>query len=72
MKKQTIKDNEYIKQLELENIMLKEENKKLQHRVLFGYQQENVSLLQKELLIQSLKKELAKARQQNAMLLLTR
>lgn len=72
MKKQTIKINEYIKQLETENIMLKEQNKKLQHRVLFGCQQENVSLLQKELLIQSLKKELAKARQQNAMLLLTR
>ena len=58
----------YIEQLEKENIMLKEENKRLKNRILFGYQQSNTTLLQKELMIRALKKELAKARQENVML----
>jgi len=58
----------YIEQLEKENIMLKEENKRLKNRILFGYQQSNTTLLQQELMIRALKKELAKARQENVML----
>lgn len=71
MRKQTRKTN-YIKQLEYENMILREEVGKLKHKILFGYQQDNISLLQKELLIASLKKELAKAKQQNLKLLLSR
>lgn len=71
MKKQTRKI-EYIKQLEYENMILREEVGKLKHKILFGYQQDNISLLQKELLIASLKKELAKVKQQNLKLLLSR
>lgn len=71
MKKQTRKID-YIKQLECENMMLREEVGNLKHKILFGYQQDNISLLQKELLIASLKKELAKVKQQNLKLLLSR
>lgn len=58
----------YIEQLERENIMLKEENKVLKNKILFECKHSNTILFQKELMIQTLKNELEKERQEKVML----
>ena len=72
MKNNSLSLFEYIRQLEKENINLKQENQNLKHKILIGYKEENTSLLQKELLIDSLRKELAKVKQENLMLVLVK
>jgi hypothetical protein len=72
MKNNSLSLFEYIRQLEKENINLKQENRNLKHKILIGYKEENTSLLQKELLIDSLRKELAKVKQENLMLVLVK
>lgn len=61
---------EYMNNLEKENMLLKEENKRLKQVFLTACDKYNVSLLQKDKIIERLERELQLSKQHNAMLVL--
>lgn len=61
---------EYMNSLEKENMLLKEENKRLRQVFLSACDKYNVSLLQKDKIIARLERELQLSKQHNAMLVL--
>lgn len=61
---------EYMNKLEKENMLLKEENKRLRQVFLSACDKYNVSLLQKDKIIATLERELQLSKQHNAMLVL--
>ena len=61
---------EYMNSLEKENMLLKEENKRLKQVFLSACDKYNVSLLQKDKIIARLERELQLSKQHNAMLVL--
>lgn len=61
---------EYMNNLEKENMLLKEENKRLRQVFLSACDKYNVSLLQKDKIIATLERELQLSKQHNAMLVL--
>lgn len=61
---------EYINKLENENMLLREENKRLKQIFLSACDKYNVSLLQKDKIIERLERELQLSKQHNAMLVL--
>ena len=63
---------EYINKLENENKLLKEENKRLKQTILSDCQNYNISLLQKNMRLDTLEREIKQLRQKNAMLVLMR
>ena len=63
---------EYINKLENDKLILIEENRRLKQAFLSGCESYNIALLQKNMRIDALERELKKLRQQNAMLVLMR
>ena len=61
---------EYMNKLENENMLLREENKRLKQTFLSACDKYNVSLLQKDKIIERLERELQLSKQHNAMLVL--
>ena len=61
---------EYMNKLENENMLLREENKRLKQTFLPACDKYNVSLLQKDKIIERLERELQLSKQHNAMLVL--
>ena len=61
---------EYMNNLEKENMLLKEENKRLRQVFLSACDKYNVSLLQKDKIIATLERELQLSKQHNSMLVL--
>ena len=61
---------EYINKLEYENKLLREENKRLKKTFLSDCKSYNITLLQKNMQIDTLERELQLLRQKNAMLVL--
>lgn len=70
MKNNQMNQMEYINKLENENMLLREENKKIKQTFLSDCEAYNISLLQKSMRIDALEQELRSVRQTNAMLLL--
>ena len=62
----------YINKLENENKFLREENKRLRQTFLSDCHNYNVSLLKKNMQIDTLEREIQQLRQKNAMLVLMR